>query len=163
MCMRGSKVERLFVFLPAICSSVSWSACGWRNKKWEGGRELQTMKLLNKTLIPSHKPCRHCIPGAPHTPSATRLDTGRSVQGSELESAKIYPWKYHKLDWGLLASVFLNIFYLKGISSSKQNHTVLNWSCLCNGLMPIGEFISTPVGLFTAIKLMLKIRPGSDW
>lgn len=42
---RGNKEQKkISLFLPAICSSVSWSACGWKKKK--EGRE----RIINKQV-----------------------------------------------------------------------------------------------------------------
>lgn len=158
LAMRGSKGEKkIFLFLPAICSSVSWSACGWKTKR-EGGRGLQTKMLLNKALIPSPKLFRHYIPRRPHTPTTTQLNSDHSVQGSvsyDLLSALarftndntltclLAPVSYQPMHWGWgcpsVRGTFatLDVFYisyLNGKSFSKQSYTMLDWLCPCNTL-----------------------------
>lgn len=52
VCAVGLWGVTFFVFLPAICSSVSWSACGWKEQRQEKrNRVLQMVELLNDAPI----------------------------------------------------------------------------------------------------------------
>lgn len=102
------------LFLPAICSSVSWSAC-------VGGKRMGqkiTNKLLNKDSIPNPKLFRHYIPCHPRPETTTQLNTGCSVQGSvglsagspSEASTGIYSWD-SQMDPCALNIHFLSFFF----------------------------------------------------
>lgn len=65
------------LFLPAICSSVSWSACGWKKKE----RRESYKQVTQQAIIPNPKLFHHHIPHRPRPPTATHPNTGTSVRG----------------------------------------------------------------------------------